>query len=117
MKRTAVWIAPAAVLGLIAAGVVSPAIAVPLDDAQAAYGRNDYATALTLFKPLAEQGDPSAQFQLGVMYGNGQGVRRDYAEAEKWYRRAANQGNAQAQNSLGFVYTNGQGVERNYLDA
>ena len=41
-----------------------------LDAAQ----RQDYKTAYKLFLPLAEQGNASAQFNLGVMYDNGQGV-------------------------------------------
>ena len=41
----------------------------------------DYATALREWRPFAEQGNASAQFNLGVMYGNGQGVTLDYAEA------------------------------------
>ena len=40
----------------------------------------DYATALRLFLPLAEQGFAPAQNNLGAMYGNGQGVSLDYAE-------------------------------------
>ena len=35
---------------------------------------------------LAEQGYAYAQYNLGVMYENGRGVRQDYAEAVKWYR-------------------------------
>ena len=37
----------------------------------AAYQRGDYAAALGQFKPLAEKGDPKAQFYLGEMYGQG----------------------------------------------
>ena len=42
----------------------------------------------------AEAGDASAQFNLGVMYDNGEGVPEDDAEAVRWYRMAAEQGNA-----------------------
>ena len=37
------------------------------DDGVAAYERGDYATALEEWRPLAEQGDADAQFNLGVM--------------------------------------------------
>ena len=47
-----------------------------LEDAVAAYQRGDYATALRLWHPLAEQGDAEAQFHLGVMYESGQGGLR-----------------------------------------
>ena len=50
------------------------------DEGVAAYDRGDYATAFEEFRPLAEQGNDDAQFNLGVMYGNGQGVPQDYAE-------------------------------------
>ena len=65
-------------------------------------------------RQLAEQGNAEAQFSLGVMYDNGQGVRQDYAEAVKWYRQAAEQGDAQAQYNLGAMYHNGHGVRRNF---
>ena len=82
-----------------------------------AYEQRDYATALREWRPLAEQGDAYAQFQLGFMYAIGQGVPRDYAEAVKWYRKAAEQGFALAQNNLGLRYTEGQGVPQDYAEA
>ena len=66
---------------------------------------------------MAEAGDVTAQFILGVMYGNGHGVQQDYAEAVKWYRRAAEAGNAAAQNNLGFMYSEGEGVAQDYVTA
>lgn len=44
-------------------------------------------------KHAAEQGDPAAQFSLGVMYANGQGVRQNLATAKEWYGRACDNGN------------------------
>ena len=55
-------------------------------------------------RALADQGDVDAQFNLGVMYDNGEGVPQDYAEAVRWYRLAAEQGNASAQFNLGSMY-------------
>ena len=49
----------------------------------------DYATALREWLPLAEKGDSSAQYNLGVMHNNGYGVHQDNAEALKWYRLSA----------------------------
>ncbi|MXZ50206.1 MAG: sel1 repeat family protein, partial [Rhodobacteraceae bacterium] len=57
-----------------------------------AYKRGDYETALREWHPLAEQGEVEAQFILGLMYGNGEGVPQDYGEAEKWWRLSAEQG-------------------------
>ena len=60
----------------------------------------------------AEQGNAKAQFYLGVMYTNGQGVRQDDAQAVQWYRKAAEQGVAEAQYNLGVAYAEGQGVRQ-----
>src|SRR3990172_7650549 len=95
---------------VLSLSLAAPVAAGPFEDAAAAYELGDYATALRLMRPLAEQGDALAQYNLGVMYENGQGVPQDYAEAVKWYRKAADQGVALAQSNLGFAYANGQGV-------
>ena len=88
-----------------------------LDEVMAAYQRGDYATVVRELRPLAEQGDAKAQFELGVMYATGLGVPQDYAEAVKWYRKAAEQGVAEAQYILGFMYRKGRGVPQDYLRA
>ena len=82
-----------------------------------AYNAGDYATAMEEWKPLAEQGDAYAQYNLGVMYDEGNGVLKDYSEAVKWYRLSAEQGDAYAQNSLGFMYGKGNGVLQDYSEA
>jgi TPR repeat protein len=46
------------------------------DDGFAAYNRGDYATALEEWRPLAEQGDAFAQYNLGLLYYEGEGVSR-----------------------------------------
>jgi uncharacterized protein len=83
----------------------------------AAYNSGDYATALAVWRPLAEQENADAQYNLGVMYGNGMGVLQNYKEAVSWYRKAAEQGNASAQGSLGFMYRNGYGVLQDFVMA
>ncbi len=67
----------------------------------AAYNSGDYETAFREFKPLAEQGDAHAQFNLGYMYHKGEGVPQDDAEAVKWFRMSADQGYAEALRALG----------------
>jgi uncharacterized protein len=86
------------------------AVAGPLEDGLAAYDNYDYATALKMLEPLADQGNVEAQVRLGIMYRNGRGVPVDYVNALKWYRLAAAQDNAQAQFDLGEMYRSGQGV-------
>ena len=83
----------------------------------AAYEAKKYALALSKWLEAAEQGYASAQNNLGVMYGNGEGVPQNYAEAVKWYRLAAEQGYASAQNNLGVMYNDGRGVPQNYAEA
>jgi len=51
--------------------LVSAAVAGPFEDGLAAHDRGDYATALRLWRPLAEQGTADAQHMLGIMYANG----------------------------------------------
>jgi TPR repeat protein len=75
-----------------------------------AYLAGNYATAVQEFKKATEQGNASAQFNLGVMYSNGRGVLQDDKEAVKWYRLAAEQGHVPAQYNLGLMYRNGEGV-------
>jgi hypothetical protein len=87
------------------------------DEGVAAYEVRDYATALREWRPLAEQGDAGAQYNLGYMYGEGQGVSQDYKEAIKWYRKAAEQGNVDAQNNLGFLYVKGRGITQDFIQA
>ena len=82
-----------------------------------AANKGDYQTAFKEWKPLAEQGYASAQFNLGIMYYNGQGVAQNYTQAFYWYNKAAAQGVATAQYNLGHMYDNGQGVPQNYTQA
>jgi len=69
------------------------------------------------YRPAAAQGDADAQFGLGFMYANGNGVPQDYKEAEKWFRLAAAQGDADAQFGLGAMYYAGLRVNEDYVQA
>jgi TPR repeat protein len=61
----------------------------PLEDGIAAYRSGDYATALRILRPLAEQGNSTAQVFLGLMYSQGQGVVQDNLRAHMWLNLAA----------------------------
>jgi hypothetical protein len=39
----------------------------PFKDGEAAYDRGDYTTALRLYRPIAEQGNSYAQYEIGRM--------------------------------------------------
>jgi GAF domain/Sel1 repeat/PilZ domain len=65
----------------------------------------------------ADQGDPGAQYSLGVRYHNGEGVLRDDSQAVQWYLRSANQGYVPAQSALGAYYEAGRGVPQDFSKA
>jgi clan AA aspartic protease (TIGR02281 family) len=95
----------------------SPTFAEPYFDGVAAFLREDYATAMRFFRPLAESGHAKAQQYVGFMYDYGRGVQQSSVQAAMWYRKAAEQGNDLAQNSLGLLYLTGDGVPKNYDEA
>ena len=108
------------IIALLALSIIvsnGVAFADPFEDSLAAYDRGDYATAVRLLRPLAEQGNAQAQNSLGAMYYNGKGVAQDFKEAVKWYRLAATQGYASAQVNLGAMYYEGQGVPEDFIRA
>ncbi len=75
----------------------------PFEDGEIAYDRGDYATALQLWRPLAEKGHMEAQYSLGVMYADGAGMPRDDAAAHMWFTLAAAQGFGEAQKARDIV--------------
>ncbi|MEK9669686.1 MAG: tetratricopeptide repeat protein, partial [Gammaproteobacteria bacterium] len=77
----------------------------------------DFETAWREWTPLAERGDARAQFTLGMLYAEGEGVPQDYKTALKWFTRAAEQGIARAQFNLGKLYAEGEGVPQDYKTA
>ncbi|UYN95401.1 MAG: sel1 repeat family protein [Enhydrobacter sp.] len=95
----------------------SPVSAGPYEDGTAAYSRSDYATAMRLLRPLADQGNGGAQIYVGMMHELGQGVSKNGAVAAEWYRKAADKGWASAQGNLGALYAQGLGVPRDYVQA
>ena len=88
------------VLFVCAAG---PAVAGPYEDGVVAYAKGDYPTALRLLRPIADQGDAFAQYNLGLMYANGQGVPQDYIQAHMWFNLATAQNDANAAKNRDIV--------------
>lgn len=76
-----------------------------------AEGLPDYQQALPWFEKSAKQGNATAQYYLGVMYHEAQGVERDDTQAAYWFTQAAKQGDSDAQFMLGNLYLFGNGVE------
>lgn len=77
-----------------------------------AYQERDYFTALGALYPLAQEGDPQAQRQVGIMFANGQGVPADGEAAARWLERAARQEDIDAQRLLGRMLSQGRYLAR-----
>src|SRR3569623_1205743 len=74
-----------------------------------AWQRGDFAAAVAEWRPLADQGDPDAQYNLGQAYKMGRGVPADLRIAQTWYEKAAQQGHPQAAANLGLIlFQNGE---------
>jgi len=86
----------------------STASADPFEDGVSAFERGDYATALRMWRPLAED-DPRAAINLGVMYAEGLGVQKDAVEALRWLGPAALVGEPNAQMHIGMMFAEGTG--------
>lgn len=109
-------IAAAWLVGLVLSLAAGP-LRADFEDGLAAFYRFDYATALEEWLPLAKAGDSRAQYQLGLMYYRGEGLRQDYRKAFVWYRRAAERGDIDAQLNLGLMYARGQGTDQDFVEA
>jgi serine protease Do len=93
-----------ALAALCSGWLSSPLRADPIADADAAYDRKEYATALRIVRPLAESGNADAQFLYGKMYRFGNGTPQNHQEAANWFLKAAEAGNTEAQCSLAALY-------------
>ena len=68
-------------------------------------------------KTLANKGDSEAQFELGVIYDNGDQLPQDLKKAAYWYTKSAQQGHVDAQYNIGDMYRTGDGVTQDYGQA
>ena len=89
-----------------------------LAEASEAQRVGDHATALSIYRQWAEQGDAARPGSARACSTKRHSAsRKSYVEAVKWYRRAADQGYADAQNNLGVMYESGHGVPRDPVEA
>jgi uncharacterized protein len=100
---------------ILVSAFAAPVAAGTFEDAVDARARGDYAKALRLIRPLANDGD--ARFNLGLMYVTGQGVQQDNAAAALWFRKAAEQGDALAQSNLRTLYLHGRDAAQDDTEA
>jgi TPR repeat protein len=108
----------AVVVIMLAAGTSSPAAAVdPFDDAFNTYMAGEHKAAIRLMDALGRDGDIRAQYMMGRMYSEGEGVGQNDKTAAQWYKVAADRGDVVSQLSLGTLYVNGRGVNQNFVKA
>lgn len=84
-----------------------------LKDARNAYRHGQYEDAVAILLPMAEQGNPVAQFNVAVMYDDGIGLPQNFPLALRWYKRAAEAGLVDAQYMTGRFYGRGRGTPQN----
>ena len=73
--------------------------------------------ALQTLIPMAQGGDPAAQYELAGFYHYGYVGANDYTKALKWYRASARQGYADAMVGISVMYLGGQGVAKDSREA
>ena len=115
--RWTLAIAAAVALAFFTVLVAIPFMTTTLSDGVQAYSQGDYAKAYKDLKPMAADGEPTAQYILGEMYRLGQGVKKDEATAVKWYKKAAEGGSPEGQYALGMCYATGVGTEVDMIGA
>jgi hypothetical protein len=108
MRKSLILAFAALALGSLAA------TAEPLQDGARYFQRADYQLALASWRPLAIQGNPVAQNNLGIMYLDGKGVPQNTSEAVRYLSLSAAAGSSLGQNNLGGLYRDGKGVPRDY---
>jgi TPR repeat protein len=98
-------VAALAFAGLMPAACASHKVAEPtVADARKLMNEDRMFDAFNILKPLAEKGDPDAQYELGGIYHYGYMGANDYTKASAWYQRAAKQGNTDAMIGLAALY-------------
>ncbi len=95
---------------LVSAGLFSAPTRADFESGLEAYTVGSFEAAAREWAPLAEKGDVAAQYHLGLLYEEGQGVDKSYDLARFWYLRAATQGYVDAYFALGEMYANGRGT-------
>ena len=117
--RMAAWLrhGVAAPAYLAAALLWSAPAAAQMDQARAAFDKEDYAAAYALYKPAADQGTAEAQYHVALMHKFGWGTERDHAVAARLFRAAAEQAHAEAQSELAIYYKDGRGVAKDMAQA
>ena len=83
----------------------------------AAFEAKEFRRSLQLLQPLAEIGNPEAQYRIAIQHQAGLGVVQNQLQAYYWMREAADQDHALALHGLGIMYLYGECVEKNESEA
>jgi TPR repeat protein len=102
------------VLLFMTTGLVAAA---SLEKGKTALDKGDFRTAVRIYSELSNQGDRTAQRQLGLMYDEGQGIAKQHHQAVRWYSVAASQGDPEAPYYLGRIYQDGRGGPKDHARA
>ena len=68
-------------------------------------------------RTAAANGDPKAQFEVGMRFFEGRGVTPDQQQSAVWFQRSAAHGFQPAAYRLGSAYEKGLGLDRNVAEA
>lgn len=98
---------------LLCSTVLSVQALAGLPEAIQSFDRKDYKSAFAEFSYLAEEGDPTAVYYLGRMYGEGLGVEQDNKRALELFQRADKGYSMDAAVQLGKMMLNGDGIAKN----
>lgn len=85
-----------------------PAPHEPVEEARAAFDSGKHARARRVAEPLAEGGDPEAQYLMGLLCERGWGGAKDIPRALDYARRSAEGGYPPAMFNLGVIYETGR---------
>jgi uncharacterized protein len=113
--KTMRWVRSVSLAAALCIGVVPGVGAQDFAAGLSAYTVGDFGRAMSIWRPLAEQGDARSQSGLGFLLFRGLGTPSDPLEARVWYEKAAAQGQAEAQLMLGIMYYFGNGVQRSFV--
>ena len=83
----------------------------------AEYQAGNFAKAYCIWENLAQNNHVVAQYSIGWMYANGEGLAVDAEEAVKWWEKSAKLGHPDAHFALALAYTTGEGVQQDRTKA
>ena len=82
-----------------------------------AFEAKHFQNAMQMLRPLAELGEPEAQYRVAMMMINGLHGLPTPEEGGRYLELAAEQGHAMAMHGVGFMYYEGEGKEKDLSKA